>query len=49
MKNYQALSMEIVVLEQQDIVTTSGGFKGEDHEFSGPGSAGESGTLFNED
>ena len=45
MKNYQILSMEIVLLENQDIVTISG-FNGDDHEFTGPDGAGENDTQF---
>ena len=45
MKNYQILSMEIILLENQDIVTISG-FNGDDHEFKGPDGAGGNDTQF---
>ena len=45
MKSYQILSMEIILLENEDIVTISG-FHGGDHDFNGPNGAGGNDTQF---
>lgn len=36
MKKYIELEIELIVLQAQDVVTMSGGFDGNDHEFGDP-------------
>ena len=41
MKKYEALYIELLLVQEDDIVRTSGGFVGGDHDFGNPNEEGQ--------